>query len=148
MKLRRCLNLRGTEQACSRAGSGFTGVFIAFLCSICIPASAAFFSAIGMAFLPNKEVIYPLYVVFAVVLFVGLILGLKRHSDISPLLFGIVGIMAIPMGRYIIESPMLTYTGGLCVIAATEWNLLLQATPEQKHVSEKDIEQLLRHTHA
>lgn len=136
----------GGERSCSVAGGGFLGVFIGFFCPLCVPASAALFSAIGLAVLPQKVVIFPLIAVFAVVLLVGLWLGLRRHSDLSPLLFGVVGVLAVPLGRYIIGSALMTYTGAFCVVAAAVWNVLLQSAPVEQRVTEADVQELLKHT--
>lgn len=120
--LRLCFN----DKFCTLSSGSVLGLFIGFLCPLCVPASAAFFAAIGLTFIPHPTFIYPLIAVCSVVMFYGLLQGLKRHGDLSPFLFGMLGMFALPIGRYVIGSPVLTYTGAFCIITATIWNFLLQ----------------------
>lgn len=126
---RTCLS--SGEQACTLGGAGFLGVFIGFLCPLCVPATAAFFSAIGLTFIPQAKVIYPLIGVFSLIFLYGLVKGVKKHGDLSPILFGVLGILTIPYGRYVLMSAMLTYTGSFCVLLASVWNMMLPAKTQE-----------------
>lgn len=138
-----------TEKACTLSGGGFVGLFIGFFCPLCVPASAAVLSAIGLTFLPQAQFIFPLIAIFSVVLLGGLITGLKRHGDISPLLFGSVGIFMVPVGRYILGSAMLTYVGAFCIIGATVWNVFLQVNASKHHyIDEEDFQKMVNNASA
>src|SRR5687768_8349508 len=110
------------ERACTVAGGSFLGVFIGFFCPLCVPSSAAILGTIGLAFLPQKQIIFSLIGLSSLVFLAGLSFGIKRHSDISPLLFGVLGLICIPLGRYVLGSAVLTYGGAFCVILSSLWN--------------------------
>lgn len=134
------------ERTCATAGGGLLGVFIGFFCPFCVPAMGAIFASIGLSIFTTTQGIYPLVAVFIVILLAGLVLGVRRHQDLTPLLFGIVGAVALPLGRYFVMSAIIAYTGAFCVIAAAAWNFILEAAPREGRVTDGDINQLLRHT--
>ncbi len=112
-------------QACTVLGGGFLGVFIGFFCPLCVPGSVAFLSAIGLSFVAQAQLIFPLVALFAVVLLYGLGQGYRRHAHWTPVVFGILGVFAIPLGRYVLSSPYLTYFGAFSVIVSSVLNILL-----------------------
>lgn len=134
------------ERTCATAGGGLLGVFIGFFCPFCVPAVGAVFASIGLSIFTTTTGIYPLVGVFIVILLVGLALGVRRHQDLTPLLFAIIGAVALPLGRYVAMSAILAYTGAFCVIAAAAWNFLLESAPREARVTEGDVNQLLRRT--
>jgi hypothetical protein len=138
-----------TERACTACSGGFLGVFIGFFCPLCVPSSAAVLTGIGLAFLPQRPVIFSLIAVAAVIFLLSLASGIRRHGDISPMLFGALGVISVPLGRYILGSAVLTYGGAFCVIAASLWNMWLPTRKENAQSMGSDsLEQLLRITNA
>lgn len=138
-----------TERACTVCSGSFLGVFIGFFCPLCVPSSAAALAGIGLAFLPQKPIIFALIAVAALVFLIGLAYGIRRHGDITPMLFGAIGIIAIPLGRYILGSALLTYGGAFCVIAASILNIWLPTRRDTAETMGPDaLERLLRTTQA
>lgn len=134
-----------TERACTMCGGSFLGIFIGFFCPLCVPSSAAVFTGIGLAFLPQKPVIFSLIAFAAFIFLIGLVYGVKRHGDVSPILFGALGLISIPLGRYILGSAVLTYGGAFCVIAASIWNTMLPTRRETAEMMGSDaLEKLLK----
>lgn len=109
------------------SGVGLMGLF----CPLCIPAIAAFLSAIGLGFFATKEVIWPLLGLFSLLFLYGLVWGYKQHKNVGPLLIGIFGMAAIPLGNYVVGSSVLTYAGVGAAIGATVWNMTLRKSCKQ-----------------
>ena len=112
------------SESCSVGGTCGVGL-IGLLCPICIPAVAAFLASIGLGFFATKEVVWSLLGLFGALFLLGLFLGFKRHKNPYPLLVGALAFAAIPIGRYVIGTLVLTYVGVVIAIGATIWNMVL-----------------------
>lgn len=138
-----------TERACTMCSGSFLGIFIGFFCPLCVPSSAAALAGIGLAFLPQKPIIFALIAIAILIFLIGLAFGIRRHGDMSPMLFGAIGIIAIPLGRYILGSALLTYGGAFCVIASSIWNIWLPTRRETAQTIGADaLQRLLSTTQA
>jgi len=129
------------EKSKSCSVAGICGVAtVGLFCPLCIPAIAVFLSSLGLGFLATKEAVWTLLVIVSIMLFLGLLWGYRSHRNLFPLIVGILGIAAIPLGNYVVMSRILTYAGVVAVIIAGTSNLLLKhkanntcCPPKQEH---------------
>lgn len=101
------------------------------LCPICIPAFGAFLSAIGLGFLVNESILYPVLLIFLSTTIGGLFWSYrKEHGNIFPLILGILSGTAIYIGRYIylgaLINQVLMYGGIVGIIGVSLLNLKLR----------------------
>jgi hypothetical protein len=113
------------SKSCSTAG--ILGVAtLGLFCPVCIPTIAIFLSSLGLGFLATQEALWVLLAILSTILLLGLFWGYKSHKHVFPLEIGIVGIIAIPIGNYILFSRLLTYAGVIAVVIAGIANLLFK----------------------
>jgi hypothetical protein len=112
-------------RACTFGGSCGVGL-LGLLCPLCIPAIAAFLVSIGLGFVATKEVIWPLLGLLSLIFLYGLWYSYRCHRHMPPLILGLFGITAIPLGNYVIGTTVLTYTGVAAAIGAAFWNMVLR----------------------
>ena len=124
-------------KSCSLGGACGAGI-VGILCPLCLPAIAALLSSIGLGFVVSTTVIWPVLGFFVLLLLLGLVWGYKRHGNVWPLIIGILGIIAIPAGNYIVMARPLTYIGVAVVVASALWNLTL----DKKTISASPMPQI------
>lgn len=119
------LNPMDKTRTCTIGGAGGVGL-LGLLCPLCIPAVAAFLSSIGLGFIATKEVIWPLLGFFFLLFLYGLAKGYKQHNKAWPLVIGVLGLVAVSLGNYVIGSSVLTYGGVAAAVGAAFWNIILR----------------------
>ncbi len=75
----------------------------------------------------NAAVMMPAVCAAGFSLLVGLLLGMRRHRDIAPFLFGVLGLACVVIGQYVLVSLLLVVLGGVSVLLAAGWTLLLSS---------------------
>ncbi|MFQ5740267.1 MAG: MerC family mercury resistance protein [Acidobacteriota bacterium] len=99
---------------------GFLGTLVASICCLGFSVVAAPLTAIGLGFLLNDFILFPLVVVFLLVTLLGLHNGRKRHGDRRPFLLGVVvAVLLIPS---FFVSVYLAFPLLLLLLASTIWN--------------------------
>ncbi|MCK5019027.1 MAG: hypothetical protein KAS32_18345 [Candidatus Peribacteraceae bacterium] len=73
----------------------------------------------------QKFVLLPVIFLSAIILFTGLIIGMYRHRDISPITFAILGISVLPLFIFWDLPLLLPALCSLCFFIAGLWNIVL-----------------------
>lgn len=120
------LALMDKEETCTVTGSFGTVLFGGLLCPFCIPATMTLLSAMGLGVFSPHNVFWVVFLLLGTIFMLGLIWSYRVHRNVFPLAIGIVGVTAIPVGRYVLFFLPLTYAGVGAVVAAGIWNLLLK----------------------
>lgn len=100
-------------------GTGILGIF----CPVCVPAISAFVTSIGLSFAATTTFMYPMLGLMSTMFLFGLLWDYRHRKNIWLLLLGTVGILAIPLGRYVIGSLPLVYSGVVVVVGTGIWSL-------------------------
>ncbi|MCA9387728.1 MAG: MerC domain-containing protein [Candidatus Andersenbacteria bacterium] len=110
--------------ASGKAGTGSTILvtLLAVICPACIPAYAAFFSAIGIGFLNDISVMRPLMAVLLLVAVVALAWDIKVHKSWIPLVFGVIGGVLVWLFRFYYFRPEWITAGVALLVFATTAN--------------------------
>ncbi|MCZ6898529.1 MAG: MerC domain-containing protein, partial [Betaproteobacteria bacterium] len=101
------------------------------LCPVCIPAIGAFLASIGLGFIVQESVLRPVLFIFLAAAISGLLWSyLKEHSNVWPLIGGILMGVTLYVGRYVylgaVINQVLMYGGVAGIIAVCIWNLKLR----------------------
>jgi hypothetical protein len=92
-------------------------------CSLCWPAYAALLSSLGLGFLGNSAYLLPLTGALLAVAVAGLGLQIKS-AGYGPLAFGLVSGGAILVGKFMIDSTLVTYAGVALLLVASMWSVV------------------------
>lgn len=103
---------------------GSVGALLAAIAApCCFPIFAAFAAGVGLGALSEYEsVVLYLFQGFALLSFVGLVLGYRRHRRIGPALVGAVSVAAIAYNFYGSYRLTTLYAGLAGLLVATIWN--------------------------
>ena len=93
-------------------------------CPVCAAAYAGVFSAIGLGFLLDEQLLAPLIAVFLAAGVASVAWSTRRHRRPGPLLGTLAGSMAVAVGRLVWNLPVLVYVGVTLLLVASLWNLL------------------------
>lgn len=108
--MRRIASFPWVETACVLLGGVFVGV---------------------MPFVPplpvSQSVMIMLMGIASVAFASGLVLGVRRHRDVAPVLFGVTGLLFVVVGYHVLRSGPLTILGGCGVLLAAVWSVALQS---------------------
>jgi hypothetical protein len=85
-------------------------------CPACWPGYAALLSALGVGFIPTAPYLLPLTVAFLIVALVGLTF---RATTRIPLAVGVAGSMLVLIGKFLLASNPVTYTGAGLLLTAS-----------------------------
>ncbi len=106
-----------------RAGIfGSLGSAFAALCCAGVPALLGALSAVGLGFLVNDLILFPLLAISLGLGLWGLGSGVMRHGLRGVLVLGWIGAALMIAG--IFSLPALIYAGAAAMIAAAIWNVL------------------------
>lgn len=107
---------------CSTSGACSVGL-LGLFCPVCVPAIGAFVTSIGLSFAATTTFMYPMLGLMSAMFLFGLLLDYRHRRNIWLPILGTVGLLAIPLGRYIIGSLPLVYSGVAVVIGTGIWSL-------------------------
>lgn len=110
-------------KSCTVGGACSVGL-LGLFCPVCVPAIGAFVSSIGLGFAATTAFMYPMLGLVSAMFLLGLSWNYWRTRNIWPLIIGIVGVIAIPLGRYVIVSTPLIYGGVAAVLGSGGWSIL------------------------
>lgn len=95
-------------------------------CPFCITAYAGVLSSLGLGFLFNERVLFPLIGVFVAVGLVSVAWSTRSHRQPGPLVITILGSAAVVGGRLVWNVPVVLYGGVALLVGAALWNLWLK----------------------
>lgn len=110
-------------KSCTVGGACSVGL-LGLFCPVCVPVIGAFVSSIGLGFAATTAFMYPMLGLMSAMFLFGLSWNYRRTRNIWPLIIGIVGVIAIPLGRYVIVSNPLIYGGVAAVLGSGGWSVL------------------------
>ena len=98
------------------------GILPSFSCPSCWPAYAALLSSIGLGVYDYSEYLIPITV--AALLFSLTMLGWQavRRKWYSPLILAFMGSIVHFLGRFVLESDPVSYTGLVMLFVASLWS--------------------------
>ena len=103
------------------------GISIALLpklaCPVCWPFYSGIVSSVGLGFLISTKYLLPLTIAFLVLTLGGLAYRAKQRRRFKPFVFGIVGAAAVLLGKFDLESNLVTFTGIVVLVVACVWNM-------------------------
>ena len=102
----------------STVGS-WASVALAVFCPVCIPAIGAFLGSLGLSVLASSAVVHPLLVVFLGLALLRFALGYRRHRNPWPLTVGVVGVVGLYAGKWLVFSMPILYAGAALLIASS-----------------------------
>ena len=91
-------------------------------CPVCWPVYAGTLSALGLGFLLKSAWMVPLTGLFLAVAVGTLAVRARRRWGYGPVALGLVGAVAILMGKFVLESDLSTHGGLALLLGATLWN--------------------------
>jgi mercuric ion transport protein len=102
------------------------GIGVAMLpklaCPLCWPAYAAVLTSLGLGFLISTAYLLPTTIAFLVLTLTALAVRANRRRGYGPLGLGLVGSMAVVIGKFSLESTPMFYTGIGILMTAAVWN--------------------------
>lgn len=114
-----------------RNGRGFTlaavpGLLVSFLpcvtCPGCWPLYAGVLSSLGLGALLDRAWLLPVAIVALGLAVFGLAFRAPRRRGYAPAIAGIVASVTILVGKFLVGSDAVTYSGAIVLGAATAWN--------------------------
>lgn len=111
---------------------GALGAAFAALCCMGAPVIVGVLGAVGLGWLRQDAILWPLMFLSLGVAFWGLVRDWRRHGSASPLSLALVGAVALVMGVVVVHGPparLLIYAGALALVAATLWNAVARRRP-------------------
>jgi mercuric ion transport protein len=108
------------------------GAFGAIFAALCCAGTAIVVSvvtALGIGFLRQDAILWPLMLLSLLVAVWGFWQGLQFHRNFGPLLFGSIGAVSLALGVIVVHgfpAMQMIYGGALILIAATVWNVFLR----------------------
>ncbi|MFN2622449.1 MAG: MerC family mercury resistance protein [Chthoniobacterales bacterium] len=123
--------MRRLALSLERIGSG--GALVAAIAApCCFPIFAALASVAGLGTLGKYEsaILYA-FQAFALVAFIGLLLGYRSHGRFGPVLLGFLSLGFIGYTFYWSFGSVTLYSGLFALLAASVWNYLTSRTKRQ-----------------
>lgn len=105
---------------------GVLGSIFAALCCIGTPALLAFLASIGLGFLINDLILFPLLFVFLAISIWGLKQSMDTHRQRWPFVLAVVSGVMIFTAVWV--SPLVVLFGIVGLIVASVWNIYLLRT--------------------
>lgn len=92
------------------------------MCPACWPAYAGLLSSLGIGFLISATYLLPVTVVFLALSILTLGFRAQSRHGYGPLLLGLLAATIVLVGKFRLDSPIMTYAGIALLIAASVWN--------------------------
>ena len=103
------------------------GISIALLpklaCPLCWPIYSWIVSSVGLGFLISTKYLLPLTIAFLIFTLGALAYHAKQRRGYGPFVLGIVGAVAVLIGKFDLESSPVTFTGIVALVVASAWNM-------------------------
>jgi len=105
---------------------GVAGSLFAALCCLGFPALLSILGAIGLGFLINDAILFPLLAVFLLVTLSGLYLGIRHHGSWLAVVVGVVSAVMVFAFIAVTLNKLLAGIGVAGLIAASVLNVWLR----------------------
>lgn len=110
-------------------GAGVVGAVLAALCCAGTPIVVSVITAVGLGFLRNDAILWPLMLASLAIALWGFWRGRLMHHESLPLLIAVAGAISMACGVIFVHGPVarpMIYVGAAMLLAATLWNTLLR----------------------
>jgi mercuric ion transport protein len=108
-------------------GAGTLGAVFAALCCMGAPIIVGVLGAVGLGWLRQDAILWPLMFASLGVALWGLARDRRRHGAIGPLMLAVGGAVALVAGVVFVHGAaarVLIYGGALALVGATGWNIV------------------------
>lgn len=92
------------------------------VCPACWPAYVGLLSAVGLGFLARAEFLFPLTIIFLLIVLASLAYGARNRRGFGPLLLGLIASAAILLGKFWMNSDFAFYSGLALLVGSSLWN--------------------------
>ena len=103
------------------------GISVALLpklaCPLRWPFYAGIVSSVGLGFLISKKYLLPLTIAFLILTLGVLAYHAKQRRGYGPFVLGLVGAMAVLIGKFDLESTPVTFTGIVVLVVVSAWKM-------------------------
>ena len=103
------------------------GISVALLpklaCPLCWPVYSGIVSSVGLGFLISTKYLLPLTVALLIFTLGVLAYHGKQRGRHGPFALGIVGAVAVMIGKFDLESNPVTFTGIVVLVVTSAWNM-------------------------
>ena len=106
--------------------AGVLGAVFAALCCAGAPVIVSVISALGLSWLRQDAILWPLMILSLVVALWGLAVDQRRHHRTAPMVIAAGGALALATGVMAVHgplAPLLINGGAVALVAATTWNI-------------------------
>jgi mercuric ion transport protein len=110
-------------------GAGVLGASFAALCCAGTPLIVSALAAVGLGFLRNDAILWPLMFASLAVALWGFWRGRRVHGSTGPLVLAAVGAVALSLGVVVIPgfpARVTIWAASAALVAATAWNVALR----------------------
>jgi hypothetical protein len=103
------------------------GISVALLpklaCPLCWPFYSGIVSSVGLGFLISTKYLLALTIALFILTLAVLAFHAKQRRRYEPFALGIIGAMAVLIGKFGVESNAVTFTGIVVLVVASAWNM-------------------------
>ena len=92
------------------------------ICPLCWPLYAGIVSSVGLGFLIGTAYLLPITSAFLILTLAVLGFSAKQRQGYGPFVAGVVASAAILVGKFLLESNPIMYTGVGVLVVASAWN--------------------------
>ena len=110
-------------------GAGVLGAVLAALCCAGTPIVVSVLTAVGLGFLRNDAILWPLMLASLAIALWGFWRGRRMHHRALPVLVAVAGAISMASGVILVHGPVarpMIYVGAVMLVAATLWNARLR----------------------
>lgn len=103
-------------------GAGVVGAVLAALCCAGTPIVVSVITAVGLGFLRNDAILWPLMLACLGLALWGFWQGRRVHQASMPLVLGVIGAVSMASGVIFVHGPVarpMIYLGGVMLVGAT-----------------------------
>ena len=119
----------GDGVATAADGAGVVGAVLAALCCAGTPLIVGAVTALGLGFLRNDAVLWPVMLASLGIATWGFWRGRQCHGHTGPLVLGAAGGVSMASGVILVHgfpAMQMIYAGAAALLIATTWNLVLR----------------------
>ena len=103
------------------------GISVALLpklaCPLCWPFYSGIVSSVGLGFLISTKYLLLLTIALLILTLGALAYHARQRRMYGPFVLGIVGAVAVLIGKFDLESSPVTFTGIVALVVASAWNM-------------------------
>jgi len=103
-------------------------------CPICAAGSIGVLSSVGFGYLLSRAYLLPISAALLALAFVGLGFRARRRQGFGPMMLGTVAAVSVLLGKFKLDSTIVTYAGVGLLVVSSFWNALAAPT-RSRHVS-------------